>query len=518
MLALAVARVSLVGGPQFFNDSYQYLSIAENLRHRLAIETSVVHFDDERARDRLPAPETTFPPGYPLLIWALSLGRLPPEWIGLLISLASAVGVLPLLRAAAMALDLPVRESRFILVLWAGSAQASLYGITLYAESVFTVLCVAAVVLLLEHGRDEGAASWRVPVACLLAGAAFWMRYAGLFFVVAFHAHALVCVWRDRTRLTTWGVSLAACDALVALLMARNMAVAGTWTGGNARPVYRGAREVLHRVGVGLYELSLGSIRDPRSLPFGLFALLLCLGVAGAAALLLHEWASARRVRIAATRDQYTLLLLCVVIYCGAMIYAGFTRQISLGARMFVPVFPGLALLAGLVGLPSPTWAAASRRWWTSLFLAPLMVGYLGANAQSALGRPRVAEHRTVAEALALPMEGGRPLLQWLEETVPRDGIVLAVEGQATAYVLKRKTISAVGRLFTTLTWDEEQTRRTTRRFGANFVIVYPAVVASGGVDGLDSRLFRDLAARRPPDWLELAAVNPRVLVYRVRP
>jgi hypothetical protein len=515
MLAIAAVRVVLAGGPQFFNDSYQYLSIAENLRRHGAIETSIVHFDEERARNRLPAPETTFPPGYSLLIWSLSWTGLPPEWVGLLVSLASAIAVLPLLRSAAAALGSSPAATRLSLGLWAFGAQASLYGITLYAEAAFTAVSLAAVVLLLGEVRRPGESSWRVPAGLLLAGAAVWLRYAGLFLVAALHAYAAVHLRRGgRRRLLAWAGGLAACDAVIGLLVARNLAVAGVWSGGNSRPVHPGAAAVLHNLGVSAYELALGSIQDPRSLPFGLFAALL---VAGAVGLLASRVAVRARTPAASPgeRRAWTLLALCAATYCAAMAYAGLTTQISLSARMFVPVLPLLFLLASriLVVAPRPGPARAASGAFTALFAA----GYLGANLTSAVRTPEPPEHRAVAEALRAPMQGDRSLLQWMEVNIPRDAVVLSVDGQATGYLLKRNTISTVGRLFTRLTWNEEEARAIVSRFGATYVIVYPEVVSTGGIDRLDSPLLRALAARRPPPWLELAAENPRAMVYRTR-
>ena len=76
MFAMALLSIVYVHskGVRLSNDAYQYLSIAENLRTRGKIATSIVHFDTERARGRLPAPETTFPPGYSLAL-ILSYGH-----------------------------------------------------------------------------------------------------------------------------------------------------------------------------------------------------------------------------------------------------------------------------------------------------------------------------------------------------------------------------------------------------------------------------------------------------------
>lgn len=512
MLGLAGARLALAGGPQFFNDSYQYLSVAENLRERGAIATSIVHFDEERARGVLPAPETTFPPGYALLIAALSWTTLPLPWAGLLLSLVAGIAVLPLLRACATGLSLGAGGTRASLLIWAFSAQASLYAVTLYAEAVFTFVCVGALALLLRDLRQSDRPSWRAPAALLMLGVAFWVRYAGLFFVVAVHAFALVHLARSRAAgAARWALSLLACDVVVALLMARNVAIAGAWTGGNSRPVHHDAGLVAHWLAVSAYELTLGSIRDPRSLAVGPFIVAL----AGGAVLFVLAAGATRAWRIVggASVSQAALLLLCVAgMYSAAMVYSGMTSQISLSARMFVPLLPVIALLAGL----AVEFVRASRLALAAGAL--LSVGYVGANVTSTFAPARVAEHRLVAEALAAPMESGEPLLRWFERTVPADAVLLAVEGQATGHVLQRETVSVVGRLFTDMVWDEGEVRRTVEKFGVDYVIVYPQVVASGGVDRLDSEFLRDLSNRRPRPWLELAASNGRALVYRPRP
>jgi hypothetical protein len=150
-------------------------------------------------------------------------------------------------------------------------------------------------------------------------------------------------------------------------------------------------------------------------------------------------------------------------------------------------------------------------------WLALLGAGYAGANVSTSLEARRPAPHAVVAASLALPTASGEPLRAWIERSVPPDAVLLAMEGQATAYVLGRPTVSAVGRLFSDVVWSEGEARDVARAFGAGWVIVYPDVVRSGTIDGLDSALFRRLAADDPPEWLELAARNPRALVFRVR-
>src|SRR5436190_6520184 len=59
--------------PIITSDSTQYLSTARNLRLTHRIETSLVHFVTERSHGVIPAPLTTFAPGYPAAIAMVSM-------------------------------------------------------------------------------------------------------------------------------------------------------------------------------------------------------------------------------------------------------------------------------------------------------------------------------------------------------------------------------------------------------------------------------------------------------------
>src|ERR1700745_4044411 len=60
MATVGVLNLIHDGGPHLWNDSYQYLSVAENLRDHGEAATSLVFFDSERRSGRIPAPITTF--------------------------------------------------------------------------------------------------------------------------------------------------------------------------------------------------------------------------------------------------------------------------------------------------------------------------------------------------------------------------------------------------------------------------------------------------------------------------
>lgn len=514
LLAASAARVMLASGPHLSNDSYQYLSVVENLHQRGSLSTSIIYFDTERASGRVPAPATTFAPGYPLAIWALSWTRLRPELLALALSLASAIAVLPLLRAAASAVGLGVAGARACLLIWASSTQVAHYATSVLAETLFAAMTLAALVLLLraEAAPAEGGRS-RLLLAYFLVGLSCWVRYAGLLFVLAFHAEAALRIRQDRKRLALRLASLLLCDVMVGSLLARNHLLTGTWRGGNERALRNGFGYVLHRLGDAAFELTLGSIQRPIPIVFASFAALAIVGVLVAFGVGTLCWIRSSRTP-ARPSMRAAPLPLSLGVYFAGMCYLGLTTQISLGARMFVPVLPEVLLVAGLLWSQASASSQLSRAWKATA-LAPLAAGFFGGNVFSHVQPPRARPHRMVADAMALSTSTGVPLSTWIEASIPPNAVIFAAEGQATGYALKRMTVSAIGREYSAVSWDEREVRETMSRFGAEYLLIYPQVMVSGSADRLESEFLRLLGSRNPPRWLELVAENPRVLVYR---
>ena len=509
-LALATVRVAVAGGPTLDNDSYQYLSIAENLHDQHALATSIIHFDAERATGIVPAPVTTFPAGYSILLWALAWTCIPAEYLGLLLSAASFAVVVPILALAARLMRLDTFQTRLCLVGWIVNSQAALFATNVNTESVFTTIAFASFVVVLMASRDENITPWAAPVASFLAMAAFWTRYAGLFLIATLHVHALLLVGARPRRHWPWIPSLAVADVGVAVVLVRNAVVAGTWMGGNSRPVHHSVSSVLFRFVIAAIELAVGPIQRPRPAYLVLIAAAMALAAAGVAVC-----ARARKLAVAIGGREIALVVGYIVVYCGAIAYLGTVTQITIEARMFLPLLPLVLLAIAVLLSAEPVSSSTRTRTAARVLVGSFMVAYALAGLGTVLRPARYPEHRFVADALALPMANGVPLARWLEETIPPDATIVSVEGQATEYVFHRNTISVTGRDFTNLVWDEAEMRDTMARFGAWYLVVYPDVVAKGATDHLDSELLRRLLAGNIPPWLELVAENPKAMVFR---
>ncbi len=503
-----------IEGPRLSDDSYQYLSEAENIGNGRGLSTSIVHFDVERASGRVPTPLTTFPPGYPLAIAALARTGLTTETAGVILSAASFVFLVPLMAWAAGLLELSVMATRIALVLLLGNAAAGAYATSVITESLFTAVSLGALVCLLRHERSNEGTSFAVA-GNLLVGCAYWVRYAGLFLFVAAGAYL---VWRACGRRDRRSVAASAClavpAAMIACLMVRNTVLTGSWKGGNTKAVNHALVAVLKHFGVSMYHLLFGEGVATRLGP-----LQVTLGVGLLSLVVTATWAaggSGFRAALGRAFPGAGQLLLYVVVYDAGMIYLGMFSVISFGSRMFYPLLPLYLLLAGLIltrvhALPG---ARSASLAWTAC--AAIIVGsYWSINLESTVSQRPRSPHLVVEASLAAPLGTGGRLRSWFDANVPLDAVVVATNGQATAHALKRKVVSLVGSEYSDRRWDEREVRTVMRRYGADFLILYPHLDPLVEPVQVESSFLRALIEGWRPQWLQLAAENSEVMIFR---
>jgi len=510
------------GGPGLSDDSYQYLSEAENIHDGHGLTTSIVHFDTERAHGRVPAPLTTFPPGYPLAIAAFSRMGLTSEIAGLLVSAASFILLVPLIAYAAAVLELNSMATRLALLLLLGSFAAGVFATAVATESLFTALSLGALACLLLYERGRAGA----PVAAagnLLLGFACWVRYAGLFLFVAVGACLAWQAFRRRDRQSVIAAAwLALPTGLISCLLVRNMVLTGSWKGGNTKAVAHPLAVILKQFGVSTYHLFFGEGAPTR---LGVLQVTLCVGLILLLLMLFVTVARlarslAIRTALGSTFAHAELLLVYVVVYNAGMIYLGMFSVISFGSRMFYPVLPVYLLLSGLIltrvqALPS---ARSTSVAWTWTACAAAIVGsYWGINLENTMAHRLVSPDRVVEASFALPSETGGSLRSWFDANVPVGAVIVATNGQATAYTLRRKVVSLVGSHFSDERWGEKEVRALMQQYGATFLILYPSIDPTIESVQQESPFLQGLIEGQRPQWLQLAAENSKVMIFQSR-
>jgi hypothetical protein len=500
MLAMAVMILLFVHRfeVRFNNDSYQYLSVAENLRTRGEIATSIIEFDPERARGQLPAPETTFPAGYSLAINCLGVTGLSPEKAAWLVSMFSMLGVIPLLWWGAGVAGAPPDLRRLAVMLWAFNAQAILYACSIASEGLFTVLVLGGAALFIFAECNEGqAARTSLRAGMVLIGLAYWVRYAGILMVAGVLTYAGLLALRRSSRFWSWLLSLPLCLGIVLCGMMRNFWIAGTWKGGNTLAVHKSLTSVLYLFKGVCYHLILGNAKA-RLLIGGIVLIL------GFLAIVLTLLAPGYKGigRILFSNTSMLLAILCSV-YCTGIIYLGTRTMISFGTRMFVPILPAFVLLC--VAVAAKSWQKKidlKVRRTISWLVVIGTLGYASTNLYSLGQDAQASPHLEISSVLGESAPDGVLLRDWVGINMRTDTPVLSVEGQATGYLLQRPTISMVGRTFSSRKWDEDEVRKTMLDYQVRYLIIYPGIPAPFAPEQEESEFLQQLIAGKHPSWL----------------
>jgi len=492
------------------NDGYQYVSVAENISATWHIATSLVHFDTEREHAQLPAPETTFPPGYPAVVSLASRLGFDDERAGEAVSILAAVLVAPLLLQLCLIIGCSVNAARFAVCLWIASSYAAVYSRSLASEPLFTAAVTASILLLIisdQRLQCDHAVPLTLVGAFLMVGLSAWIRYAGLFIFCGFFFYALaLLVMKVRRKIVAFG-SLAAGGGIIAALLLRNIMLTSTWKGGNTMPI---SNPVLETAWIGMrafIKLIFGDIaRTAILLP----------AIGGCAIIVLIVIALVyARGRLPFDRPLYIVTgILCV--YCALMLYAGLRTPISFGSRMFFPILPLiLALLSWLIGRTFANVPSGRPRQIVAMSAAIFAICYVITNTRSQAAALPPSPASTVRQQLAKPDDRGRPLREWIDSHIGSQAALLAAEGQATGYVLHRPTVSLVEHRFSKVDWSEARVRQTMAVFHAQYLVVFPGANRDDAPSEYESSFLSLLIHQQYPDWLQIAESSPEVIVYQ---
>jgi hypothetical protein len=507
------------------DDSYQYLNVAENLQHGRGVTTALIHFDPERSHGRMPAPLTTFPPGYAAVIAATGYGR-DLEATARLVSCVCYAATAACLMWAMVLTSVTIFLRQAILFLFVTNAVALSFAASVLTEPLYMLLSTGSVVGLIwaekaaETGLPKHSVIGRAAIAYSLAGLAYWVRYAGLFLIVAVVGYALLQLALERSRLRAVLLLTTLIPvAMAAALMLRNVVTVGTWKGGNDMAVQNPLKTVAADHVRAHLHLMLGG----HAATFGVFEGLLLAGLA------FLGFVAVRQVGAYRNPDAAALLVaLCVLIYSAGIFYAGLRTVISFGTRMFLPVLPLYLLLLGMGvnrvargGRADAPSASPLESRWLKLALLLVIAASASVNARD-LYEPRVpAPHEILAGLYAQPVAGGQPLLKWVESNIGADDVVVATDGQATGYLLHRPTISMVGPHYSPVRWECDEVKEQMRRFKSSYVILYkppptPSPTPADDFLVAGSQFVAAAASREPPCGFVVSVENPGVRILKL--
>ena len=304
--------------------------------------TNLVHFDTERSHNTIPAPLTWFPAGYPAAIAGVSLAGVNYETVSLLISITSFVCVTWLLWWLMRIMDPSPWAARTAILCWLLNSQAISYSVSALSEGLFTMCGLASLLFLIY--ADEIGNNPHVWICWMgsgvMAGLSYWVRYAGIVWVLAFLLFLMVQIVSGNKSKQSRRSAVAAGALLLLLvipLMIRNEILVGDWKGGNNTSVELPIKTFVLMSAQVPFHLILGD-GTLKQLKFP--TILMSLGLIGLCIVACRSRASHSVWRLLAGKKG--LVLSAFLIYSIGIGAIVLRSPVSYSPRMFVPVLPHL--------------------------------------------------------------------------------------------------------------------------------------------------------------------------------
>lgn len=511
--ALVAWRLHPTWSPALGNDSFQYLSEAQNALEGRFGYTSLVHFDAERSFGTIPAPLVTFPPGFAFLVAGLSRTGMSLETASLVISVIATWACVPLLIWLTAKLDMPRGVRHSAAAIFVINASIIEYGTATATEPVFMLLVLGGVALIVKGARREQRGHWRFWIGAGIAfGLAYWVRYAGLFFILGLGV-LVVMHAAKRNAPRGYFACLMTAAAFVGAGIARNVLLVGNWRGGNEKVVSNSVPSLIVETARALNGVFLGpgsALHGGTFVPRVLCAALLLMGLALVGWILLTR----RGAGDPPKRDAPALdILVLVAVYSACMFYAGLTTVITYGARMFVPLVPVIVLLVLYLIAVASREPRSLVRTASGITLAASFCVYVFLNLPMFWQPPEAyaAEMRSMLDEA----DGGKSARAAVLELTGERNVIAASNGQALGYTLGRPTLSLVGTHYSAVEWNETALRDAVQRFDAKALVL--TTPEAGFLYDEPSAFIRDLARGLTPEWLSLVHRSRGLVVYAPR-
>jgi hypothetical protein len=529
LVFLAASSMCFFRPKPLANDGYQYLSVAENFNHGRGLTTSLVFFDTERSQGRIPAQLTTFPPGYPVVVAMTSRLWGDLEGTARVVSCICYAGTAALLAWALILTGVTALWRQVVLLLFATNAFLISFATSVSTEPLYMLLSTGAVVALIWVEKSTLPKHVLIAAAVIaysVAGLAYWVRYAGLFFIAAVLSYALLQLVLHRNRYRTVLLLTALIPVTLAgSMMLRNLATVGNWRGGNDMTVSHPLNDVMIDYAKAQLHLILGQ----HDVTFGVWESSLLVGGLGVVVLLIAAvrkgggpntswpWMSVWR------KPTVGLLVgLCVLVYSVGIFYAGLRTVISFGPRMFLPILPLYLLLLGMgLNWLTSRWPASAQSPWLKVGILLVIVGYAGINARDLHERLKPAPHEILAALYAKPTADGQTLLKWVESNTDVGDTLIAVDGQATGYLLHRSTVGMIKAQYSSVRWECDEIKTQMKRYKSSYVILYKpssSTIYDAPDEWLltESQFVATSVSQQPPCGFVIAAENSNVRILKI--
>jgi hypothetical protein len=518
---LAIALALLFQPGMLTTDTAQHVSVARNLLAGRGFSTDLIYFQQHHDFGVVPAPQTVWPPLFPLatsLLMRLGVDALAaPFWVALLAQVCIAPTAYLIARSAGYA----VQAAAWAAVAVFGCLSLAVFVLGGLTESLFTLMTLLSVLLLVRGvGDDHGAARGLWIWAGICAGLAYLTRYSGICLIAAFGLFVALRWLRERTLARFLdGLALAAIPvAIVVFSLVRNWLLTGSTSGGpniSVNPSLAGTVQAFYWALAKLFGLAGAPVWR---MVISLALLILLVGLAWRVFRGLRTQAIALLAPRSAAQvgwwvsAAYVALSLMLIGTLSATRYPEFVTDRYLAPLWPVGVFVWLFAAAPVSALKADRVRAIAFAVGAVLFVGQLNVGARELRWYSADTRMAA-----IQQALGETIQASDGTQQTVRELLSGAATpIVETNGQYLGMLLAKPVIGFPETRFTNNTWDEAAALATMRRYGARYLVFFPKLYAPGAVENRNRPFFQGLHAGTVPAWLTPIHVSDNIYVFAI--
>jgi hypothetical protein len=508
-LLMAVCLTNLPERAWVFSDTAHYMSVARLLQSGEGISTDLIYYSEQAHLGTLPAPQTVFPPGYPIVAAVIaSVSPLDHHDAGRLVCLIAYACIGPLIYLLGTAVGIKPSLSAISSLFWM-TFVAGWMPLWCYSTDVlFVALTLASMLCFVEaDGHWKG-----LLVAGLLAACAVTVRYAGVFLGIAY---GVIFLLRHRTNLLRSvrdGCFAIGPPLLITLvLFARNRILVGNWKGGNK---YAGheltyvLKKFYHCIceftGFSLKELQEGKLFCVAQVAFAA-----CLTIAVVVALARHRDAVWRRLT-----GRMGIILVYAPLSIGLLIVLHARSSSGMTPRLFLPVVPCLLHTIAYLFFKLAENYRQLRIAVCVVATAGLASVLIGQTRCYADFRIRTKRGVVTRQLLREQIDANQTLQQFLQTNCNRNNTLLSSMPQMTHLFVERPSVGLPTGVFnvTGEPWSFDRVKALARRFRIRHVLL----LTHEDVSVHRSEFFFRLSEGDMPAWLRSTHVSDNFQLFEV--